>query len=129
MYLIHFRTTPSFRRRSSIFGGGGNTTPSKDLPKEELEEETTDDKIELESVIYGDVVYLRGVLQNKMFGYIHADKCFERVGFQTESANREIQNFEEVSFTHQSALPVCADGNVDTPMMKKRAKGNSCSYT
>jgi len=67
------------------------------------------DDIALESVIYGDIVYLRGLVnETTTTGYLHADSCFERVGFQTDPASSyvgkssapipEVKNFQDCLF-------------------------------
>ena len=55
-----------------------------------------DDDHSLENIKFGDVVYF--TQSTPVHGFVHADRCFGRVGFQTSPGSKEPSNFDDCLF-------------------------------
>ncbi|GMH84979.1 hypothetical protein TL16_g10085 [Triparma laevis f. inornata] len=75
-----------------------------------------EDSEDLENIKFGDTIYFhRPSSETKTNGYISADLCFNRVGFQTSPDDLPLQNFDDCLFVVTPAL------SYDAVEMKKAA--------
>ncbi|GMI00699.1 hypothetical protein TrST_g8820 [Triparma strigata] len=73
--------------------------PASSRPVHEPVEDAPEDEegtSVLENVKYGDQVYFQ--MSSPVGGFMHIDKCFSRVGFQTSSEGTDVANFDECLF-------------------------------
>ena len=79
-------------------------------------EESLESASSLEHVKFGDVVFLKGVVENNQSqsGFFHVETCFEKVGFMTETTRPgDLVNFDECLFV------ICPMLNYDSIASKR----------